>query len=126
MMSKPKSSINLGTIKEETCLPALRHPAYRWHELITGVCTESRIKFGTGSENLSSRYEGKTSSNGDCKRESTDAWHGGGTSRSSEEVSVMGVARRGCIVRLFETPYRKTGRNLRTYRLMTQSGTTKE
>jgi RNA-directed DNA polymerase len=91
MMSKPKSSINLGTIKEETCLPALGHPAYRRRELITGVYTER--------EKLSSRCEGKTSSNRDCKRESADAWHGGGTSRSSEEAAVMAAEQRGSIVR---------------------------
>ncbi len=43
--------------------------------------------------------EGKTSSNGDCKRESTDAWHGVGTSRSSEEAAVVAAEQRGSIVR---------------------------
>jgi hypothetical protein len=95
MMSKLKCSINFGISKEVICLPVLWHPAYRRRELITGVCMESRIKFGTGCENLSSRCEGKSPSNGDCKGESTDAWHGGGTSRSSEEVAVMAVERRG-------------------------------
>ena len=90
MMSKLKSSINFGISKEVTCLPVLWHPAYRRRELITGVCMER--------ENLSSRCEGKSPSNGDCKGESTDAWHGGGTSRSSEEVAVMAVERRGSIV----------------------------
>jgi len=33
------------------------------------------------------------------KRESTDAEHGGGTTRSSDEVSVMEIERRGCAVR---------------------------
>lgn len=91
MMSKPKFSINLGIIKEETCLPTLGYPAHRRRDLITDVYTER--------ENLSSRCEGKTSSNGDCKRESTDAWQGGGTSRSSEEAAVMAVEQRGSIVR---------------------------
>ena len=35
------------------------------------------------------------------KSESTDAEHGGGATRSSEEVSVMEVERRGCIDRLY-------------------------
>jgi len=30
--------------------------------------------------------------------ESTDAGHGDGAARSSEEISVMGMERRGCIV----------------------------
>ena len=33
--------------------------------------------------------------------ESTDARHRGGAACSSDEVSVMGLERRGCIVRLY-------------------------
>ena len=36
------------------------------------------------------------------KNESTDAKHRGGATRSSDEVSVMEVERRGCIDRLYE------------------------
>ena len=46
-------------------------------------------------DNLSSRCEGKTSSGEPDKRESTDAGHRGGSARSSGEVSVMGMERRG-------------------------------
>jgi len=35
------------------------------------------------------------------KNESTDAKHRGGATRSSDEVSVMGMERRGCIDRLY-------------------------
>ena len=35
------------------------------------------------------------------KNESTDAKHRGGATRSSDEVSVMEVERRGCIDRLY-------------------------
>ena len=35
------------------------------------------------------------------KDESTDARHRGGAACSSDEVSVMGMERRGCIVRLY-------------------------
>ena len=34
--------------------------------------------------------------------ESTNAEHGGGAARSSEEASVMGVEQRGCIDRLYD------------------------
>jgi len=34
--------------------------------------------------------------------ESTDAEHGGGAARSSEEAPVMGVERRGCIDRSYD------------------------
>ncbi|MGE4587580.1 MAG: hypothetical protein AB7D05_09585 [Mangrovibacterium sp.] len=50
-------------------------------------------------ENLSGRCEGKIPGNGDYKGESTDACHGGGTSRSSEEAAVMVAEQRGSIVR---------------------------
>lgn len=36
------------------------------------------------------------------KDESTDAEHRGGAARSSEEASVMGVERRGCIDWLYD------------------------
>jgi hypothetical protein len=103
-MSKPKSSSVIGKSSKVTCLRAvlpfgrqaclllLWHPAYRQREFITGVRTERK--------NLSSRWQEKTSSNSNYKRESIDAWHGGGTSRSSEEASVMGVERRGSIIKL--------------------------
>lgn len=39
--------------------------------------------------------KGRTSSNDNCERESTDAGHRGGTARSSEEVPVMGMEQRG-------------------------------
>lgn len=90
-MSEPMSSIVIGISMGGTCLLPMRHPAHRRHELGTGFCLEQ--------ENLSSRCKGKTSSSRYCKRESTEAWHGGGTPRSSEEVPVMGMERRGCIIR---------------------------
>ena len=43
------------------------------------------------------------------KAESTDAEHSCGLSRSSEEVPVMGMERRGHIVRLYEMVNRKGG-----------------
>ncbi|MEO5995806.1 MAG: hypothetical protein ABIN89_03720 [Chitinophagaceae bacterium] len=33
-----------------------------------------------------------------CKKKSTDAWHRGGNFRSSEEVPVMGMERRGVVI----------------------------
>ena len=45
------------------------------------------------------------------KRESTDAAHGGGIARSSVEVSVMEIERRGCIVRLSSGGSTGNGRN---------------
>ena len=39
--------------------------------------------------------------------ESTDAEHGGGATRSSDEVSVMGMERRGCIDQLYDLVNRR-------------------
>lgn len=68
----------------------LRHPAYRWHDLTIGSCME-RAK-------LSSRCEEKTPSRCTFKGESIEARHGGRTARSSDEVPVMGMERRGRII----------------------------
>ena len=89
-MSKPRYNIAFGISKKVTCLLFLRHPAYRWHELNTGFYMER--------ENLSTGCKGKISSWCTSKIERTEASHGGGTSRSSEEVLVMRMERRGCII----------------------------
>jgi len=91
LMSEPMSNSSIGIGMEGTCLLSMRHPTYRRHELNTGFSSEQ--------ENLSLRCEGKTSSSGHCKGESTDARHGGGTLRSSDEVPVMGMERRERIIR---------------------------
>lgn len=71
---------------------ARRHPAYRWHDLTTGSIKE-RAK-------LSSRCKRKTPSRCTFKGESTEARHGGRTTRISDEVPVMGMERRGRIILL--------------------------
>lgn len=67
-----------------------RHPAYRQHERNTGFRTERG--------NLSSRCQGSGAEQRHCKRLSTDARHRGRWPRSSEEVPVMGMERRGSVV----------------------------
>ena len=91
-MSKLKSSIIFKKSVAGACLLAMRHPVYRRRDLITGDCAER--------ENLSSRWEEKISSKRHCERESIEAWHGDGTSRSSEEALVMSVERRGSVIGL--------------------------
>lgn len=90
MMSEPTSSILVGKSMGATCLLPMRHPAYRRHESMGGVCTER--------ENLSLRCEGKASSCRHSKGDTTDARHRGGTLRSSDEVAVMAMERRGRII----------------------------
>jgi RNA-directed DNA polymerase len=43
------------------------------------------------------------------KNESTDARHGGGATRSSDEISVMGMERRGSIDQLYEVVNQQMG-----------------
>ncbi len=86
MMSKTKSCINLGTIKEEICLPTFGHPAYRQRELIAGCYTER--------ENLSSRCKGKAQAMETAKGKVPMRWN----FRSIEETAVMAAEQRGSIV----------------------------
>jgi len=89
-MSKPKTTIFFGRNSKVTCLLLLWHPAYRRRGLTKGVYMER--------ENLSSQCEEKTSSKRHCKKESTDVRHGGGNFRSSDEVLVMRMERRGVVI----------------------------
>jgi hypothetical protein len=90
LMSEPTSSSVVGKSMGGTCLLPMRHPAYRRHESMGGICMER--------ENLSLRCEGKASSRRHGKGDNTDARHRGGTPRSSEEVAVMAMERRGRII----------------------------
>lgn len=76
-MSKVKSSIALLSAGRTTCLPSLWHPAYRQHDLYTGIQTEL--------VNLSERCQEKSPSSRPCKEESIDAYHRGGATHSSED-----------------------------------------
>jgi hypothetical protein len=83
------------------CMWPWRCPAYRWRELVAGASREQ--------ENLSSRYgrpvemgdvspwssRGRTASGDHRERQSTDARHRDGTTRSSDEGLVMRLERRG-------------------------------
>jgi hypothetical protein len=76
-MSKVKYSITLLSAGRTTCLPSLRHPAYRQRELYTGIQTEL--------VNLSERCQERSPSGRTRKDESIDAFHGGRATRSSED-----------------------------------------
>src|SRR5882762_1517240 len=77
MMSKLKYSSTLLRARRTTCLPSLRHPAYRQRELHTGDQTEL--------VNLSGRCQEKIPSWRTSKEESIDVSHGGGATRSSAD-----------------------------------------
>ena len=67
-----------------------RHPAWRRREAQPG--------FGTERENLCPDGKGEITSGSNREDQSTDAEHRDGAARSSDEGSVMGLERRGCVV----------------------------
>jgi len=69
-----------------------RHPACRRREVQSGSCTER--------ENLCPDGKGEITSGSNREDQSTDAEHRDGTAHSSDEGSVMGPERRGCVVQL--------------------------
>ena len=69
-----------------------RHPACRRREVQSGSCAER--------ENLSPDGKGEITSGSNREDQSTDAEHRDGTAHSSDEGSVMGLERRGCVVQL--------------------------
>ena len=74
-----------------TCFVPHWRPAYRRQERGPG--------FDEEQENPSSRCEGRSSSGGHHESQSTEAGHGGRGVRSRDEGSVMGLDRRGTVVR---------------------------
>src|SRR6516225_6005481 len=77
----PSSGISLGGVLRRP----KRHPACRRREAQPGSCTER--------ENLAGDAKGKGTSGSNCEAESTDAPERGGLPRSSDEASVMLVAK---------------------------------
>jgi hypothetical protein len=82
----PTSGISSG---DDMILPE-RHPACRRREPQPGTRTER--------ENLLFDAKGEATSGSNREGESTEAECRGGAARSSEEGSVMGLERRGCVV----------------------------
>src|SRR5580692_12072764 len=90
-MSKPGARHASGISSGGAWTLPERHPACRRREAQPGSCTER--------ENLSLRCQGRRPSGPHRKDQSTEAEHRGGAARSREEGSVMGLDRRGCVVR---------------------------
>jgi hypothetical protein len=82
----PTSGISSG---DDMILPE-RHPACRRREPQPGTRTER--------ENLLFDAKGEATSGSNREGESTEAECRGGAARSSEEGSVIGLERRGCVV----------------------------
>ena len=81
-----------GISFDVTCLQAKRHPAYRVLEL----ANEAEMRnVGTCRRDVNGEAQVETP-----RGESTEAWHRGGTTRSSDDIletgSSEGVVARGC------------------------------
>ena len=89
-MSKPGVDPTFGISSEDVLIPTERHPACRQREARSGS--------GVERENLAGDAKGKGASGSNRKAESTDAPERGGLPRSSAEVAVMAVERRGQVI----------------------------
>src|SRR6266480_3667238 len=88
-MSKPRVDPTFGISSEDVLIPTERHPACRQREARPGSWMER--------ENLAGDAKGKGASGYNREAESIDAPERGGLPRSSDEGSVMGLERRGCV-----------------------------
>src|ERR1700674_964273 len=89
-MSKPGVDPTSGISSEDVPTRTGRHPACRQRE--------ARPGFGTERENLAGDAKGKGASGSNREAESTDASERGGLPRSSNEVPVRGLERRGRVI----------------------------
>ncbi len=89
-MSEPGGDPFPGISSGDVMIRPERRPAFRRREAQPGFHTER--------ENLHDDAKREATSGSDRKGESTDASCRGGVARSSDEGSVMGLERRGCVV----------------------------
>src|SRR6516164_6873853 len=94
-MSEPGGDPSSGISSGDALILPERHPACRRRE--------ARPSFRTERENLcfvtSNDVKGQAASGSNREGESTEAGRRGGAARSSVEGPVMGLERRGCVVR---------------------------
>src|SRR5215472_15253010 len=94
-MSEPGGDPSSGISSEDALILPERHPACRRRE--------ARPGFRMERENLSlvtpTTVKGQAASGSNREGESTEAGRRGGAARSSVEGPVMGLERRGCVVR---------------------------
>jgi hypothetical protein len=89
-MSKPGVDPTSGISSGDDMILPERHPACRRREPQPGSRTER--------ENLRFDAKGEATSGSNREGESTEAERRDGAARSSDEGSVMGLERRGCVV----------------------------
>src|SRR5215471_17675591 len=84
-----------GSARGDALILPERHPACRRREARPGFRTErENLCFVTSDD-----VKGEAASGSNREGESTEAGHRGGAARSSVEGAVMGLERRGCVVR---------------------------
>ena len=89
-MSEPGGDPSSGISSGDALILPERHPACRRRE--------ARPGFRMERENLFSDVKGQATSGSNREGESTEAEHRDGAARSSDEGSVMGLERGGCVV----------------------------
>src|SRR6516225_4403104 len=94
-MSKPGGDPSSGISSGDALILPERHPACRRREARPGFRTERENLCFVTSEDV----KGQAASGSNREGESTEAGRRGGAARSSDEGPVMGLERRGCVVR---------------------------
>ena len=97
-MSKPGGDPSSGISSEDVLIPTERHPACRRREARSGSCMERENLCAVVLSVSMESAKGEAASGCNREGESTDAERRGGAARSSDEGSVMGLERRGCVV----------------------------
>src|SRR5215831_19807546 len=94
-MSEPGGDPSSGISSGDALILPERHPACRRREARPGFRTErENLCFVTSDD-----VKGEAASGSNREGESTEAGHRGGAARISVEGPVMGLERRGCVVR---------------------------
>ena len=94
-MSEPGGDPSSGISSGDALILPERHPACRRREARPGFRTErENLRFVTSND-----VKGQAASGSNREGESTEARCRGGAARSSDEGPVMGLERRGCVVR---------------------------
>src|SRR6516164_3572299 len=102
-MSKPGGDPSSGISSGDALIRPERHPACRRREARPGFRMERENLCFVTSEDV----KGQAASGSNREGESTEAGRRGGAARSSVEGPVMGLERRGCVVRPWPLANRK-------------------
>src|SRR6516165_6676534 len=104
-MSKPGGDPSSGISSGDALILPERHPACRRREARPGFRTERENLCFVTSEDV----KGQAARGSNREGESTEAGRRGGAARSSDEGPVMGLERRGCVVRPWPLAKLETG-----------------